>query len=129
MIRRFTLILSLTAAFSASGLPLGVLQLSVWANMFDQFYNETNSVMVSAERVLDGQNRCLGCDFVTDQGTSTKEAVSAVIQSPEKIPLVELKATVVSFFNPLVRNQISIIPQSPHPVFEKTETPPPRLFA
>ena len=44
MSRTPILILSLIAAFSASGLPLGLLQVGVWANMFDEFYEETNSV-------------------------------------------------------------------------------------
>ena len=126
---RFILILSLVAAFSTSGIPLGVLQVGVWANMFDQFYEETNSVLVSAERVFDGQHRCEGCEFVTDQGTSPKEALSSVGQSSEKIPLDFGTGTPVLFFNPLVPNQSSVAPQPPLPVFEKTETPPPRHFA
>ena len=128
MIRTSTLILSFFAAFTASGLSLGLFQVGVWANMFDQFYEETNSVLVSAERVFDGQHRCEGCEFVTDQGTSPKEALSSVGQSSEKIPLDNGTSTPVSFFNPLVPNQSSVAPQPPLPVFEKTETPPPRLF-
>ena len=129
MIRTLTLILSFFAAFTASGLSLGLFQVGVWANMFDQFYEETNSVLVSAERVFDGQHRCEGCEFVTDQGTSPKEALSSVGQSSEKIPLDNGTSTPVSFFNPLVPNQSSVAPQPPLPVFEKTETPPPRHFA
>lgn len=128
MIRTLTLILSFFAAFTASGLSLGLFQVGVWANMFDQFYEETNSVLVSAERVFDGQHRCEGCEFVTDQGTSPKEALSSVGQSSEKIPLDKGRSTPVFFFNPLVPNQSSVAPQPPLPVFEKTETPPPRLF-
>jgi len=125
---RSVLILSLIAAFSVSGIPLGVLQVCVWANMFDQFYEETNSVMVSVERVFDGQHRCQGCKFVTDQGTSPKETLSLGNQSPEKIPLAQCRVTTVTFFNPLIRDQIAVVAQPPIPVFEKTETPPPRLF-
>ncbi len=128
MIRSSTLVLSFFAAFTASGLSLGLFQVGVWANMFDQFYEETNSLLVSAERVLDGQHRCEGCEFVTDQGTSPKEALSSVGQSLEKIPLDKGVSYTVSFFNPLVPNQSSVAPQTPLPVFEKTETPPPRLF-
>ncbi len=128
MIRSSTLVLSFFAAFTASGLSLGLFQVGVWANMFDQFYEETNSLLVSAERVLDGQHRCEGCEFVTDQGTSPKEALSSVGQSSEKIPLDKGVNNTVSFFNPLVPNQSSVAPQTPLPVFEKTETPPPRLF-
>ena len=126
---RSILILSLIAAFSTSGIPLGVLQVGVWANMFDQFYEETNSVIISVERVFDGQHRCEGCEFVTDQGTSPKEALSSVGQSSEKIPLDVGTGTPVSFFNPLVPDQTPVAPQAPLPVFEKTETPPPRHFA
>jgi hypothetical protein len=128
MIRTSTLGLSFFAAFTASGLSLGLFQLGVWANMFDQFYEETSSVLVSAERVFDGQHRCEGCEFVTDQGTSPKEALSSVGQSSEKIPIDKGVSNTVSFFNPLVPNQSSVAPQTPLPVFEKTETPPPRLF-
>ena len=52
MIRTLTLILSFFAAFTASGLSLGLFQVGVWANMFDQFYEETNSVLVSADVYL-----------------------------------------------------------------------------
>ena len=128
MTRKSILILSLIAAFSASGIPLGVLQVGVWANMFSQFYEETDSVIVSAERVFDGRHRCQGCEFVTDQGTSSKEALSSVIQTPEKIPLAQCRVTTVRFFNPLIPDQTLVAPQPPLPVFEKTETPPPRLF-
>ena len=123
------LILGLIAAFSASGIPLGLLQVGVWANMFDQFYKETNSVLVSAERVFDGQNRCLGCEFVTDQGTKSKEAFSSSMLSSEKITLDQGKVSSVSFFNPLISDQVTVVTQPPLPVFEKKETPPPRLFA
>ena len=129
MTRKSILILSLIAAFSASGIPLGVLQVGVWANMFDQFYEETESVIVSVERVFDGQHRCQGCEFVTDQGTSSKEALSSVIQSPEKIPLTQCRIATTSLFNPLILDQIAENPQPPVPVFEKAETPPPRLFS
>jgi len=129
MTRKSILILSLIAAFSASGIPLGILQVGVWANMFDQFYEETDSVIVSVERVFDGQHRCQGCKFVTDQGTSSKEALSPVVQSPEKIPLAQCRVTTAIFFNPLTCDHFAVITQSPIPVFEKTETPPPRLFA
>ena len=128
MIRTLSLILSLFAAFTASGLSLGLFQVGVWANMFDQFYEETNSVLVSAERVFDGHHRCEGCEFVTDQGTSSKAALSFVSQSSEKIPLEQGIIAVVSFFNPLIPDQTSVVPQPPLPVFKKTETPPPRLF-
>ena len=126
---RSILILSLIAAFSTSGIPLGVLQVGVWANMFDQFYEETNSVIISVERVFDGQHRCEGCEFVTDQGASSKEALSSLNQSPDKIPLEKARITAVSFFNPLVPDQTPFVPQPHLPVFEKTETPPPRHFA
>ena len=114
MIRTLTLILSFFAAFTASGLSLGLFQVGVWANMFDQFYEETNSVLVSAERVFDGQHRCEGCEFVTDQGTSPKEALSSVGQSSEKSP-DKGTSTPVFFFNPLVPNQSSVAPQPPCP--------------
>ena len=126
---RSILILSLIAAFSTSGIPLGVLQVGVWANMFDQFYEETDSVLLSAERVFDGQHRCMGCDFVTDQGTKSKEAFSSSMLSPEKIILDQGEVDVVSFINPLISDQTTVVSQPPLPVFEKTETPPPRLFA
>tara|TARA_B100001057_G_scaffold208520_1_gene209220 strand:- start:4687 stop:5100 length:414 start_codon:yes stop_codon:yes gene_type:complete len=128
MISKSIFILSLIAAFSASGLPLGVLQIGAWANMFEQFYEETNSVLLSAERVFDGQNRCLGCEFVTNQGTKSKEAFSSNMLSSEKINLDQGKVSSFSFFNPLISDQTTVVSQPPLPVFEKKETPPPRLF-
>jgi hypothetical protein len=128
MTRTPILILSLIAAFSASGLPLALLQIGVWANMFDQFYEETDSVMLSAERVFDGQHRCEGCKFVTDQATSSDENLSSVNPSSEKIPLAQCRIARASFFNPLICDQIAAVQQLTLQVFDKTETPPPRHF-
>jgi hypothetical protein len=68
--------IALLAMFATTSIPLGLLQVGVWANMFDNFYEETQSISLSAEWVLDGYHRCLGCELVTDLDSKTKEAVS-----------------------------------------------------
>ena len=59
---------------ATTSLPIGILQLGVWASMFDEFYDQTQSVSLSAEWTLDGNNRCSGCELVTDLGSGTQES-------------------------------------------------------
>jgi hypothetical protein len=47
MIRKALTVLSLVAVFSSASLPLAVLQVGVWANMFGEFYGETGSIVES----------------------------------------------------------------------------------
>ena len=65
---------ALLTMIATTSLPIGILQLGVWASMFDEFYDQTQSVSLSAEWTLDGNNRCSGCELVTDLGSETQES-------------------------------------------------------
>lgn len=71
----FWLKVALLTMFATTSIPLGLLQLGVWASMFDEFYDETQSVSLSAERTLDGNNRCSGCELVSELGSETHESL------------------------------------------------------
>ena len=68
--------IALLVIFSTTSIPLGLLQLGIWANMFEKFYNETQSFTLSAEWTLDGLNRCSGCELVDKLGSDSNEAIS-----------------------------------------------------
>ena len=129
MTRTLSLALCLCAALSASGIPLGLLQLGVWAKMFDQFYEETNSVLISAERVLDGNHRCQGCEFVSDQANQAGEQLSATALKVKKLPMLPGTSQPFDFFSPPARRSLPLPLVAPGDVFEEAESPPPRSFA
>lgn len=66
---------ALITMIATTSIPLGILQLGVWASMFDKFYDQTQSLSLSAEWTLDGNNRCSGCELVTDLGSETQESL------------------------------------------------------
>ena len=68
--------IALLVIFSTTSIPLGLLQLGIWANMFEKFYNETQSFTLSAEWTLDGLKRCSGCELVDKLGSDSNEAIS-----------------------------------------------------
>ena len=68
--------IALLVIFSTTSIPLGLLQVGIWANMFDEFYEETQSLTLSAEWTLDGLHRCSGCELVDELGSDSKEAIS-----------------------------------------------------
>ena len=68
--------IALGVIFSITHIPLGLLQVGIWASMFDQFYEETRSIILSAEWTLDGLHRCSGCELVDKLGSDLNEAIS-----------------------------------------------------
>ena len=68
--------IALLVIFSTTSIPLGLLQVGIWANMFDEFYEETQSIALSAEWALDGLHRCSGCELVEEIGSDSREAIS-----------------------------------------------------
>ena len=65
-------ILFLFVAVTTSHFPVALLQVGVWVSMFEEFYNETQSVAVSARCTFDGQHRCEGCDLVNGVASGTE---------------------------------------------------------
>ena len=76
--KRLLSIIALLVIFSTTSIPLGLLQIGIWANMFDEFYEETKSITLSAEWTLDGLHRCSGCELVNELGSDSKEAISKI---------------------------------------------------
>ena len=72
----FWLKVALLTMFATTSIPLGLLQLGVWASMFDEFYEETKSITLSAEWTFDGLHRCSGCELVGELDSDSKEAIS-----------------------------------------------------
>ena len=68
--------IALLVIFSTTSIPLGLLQVGIWANMFDEFYEETQSITLSAEWTFDGLHRCSGCELVDGLGSDSREAIS-----------------------------------------------------
>ena len=68
--------IALLVIFSTTSIPLGLLQVGIWANMFDEFYEETRSITLSAEWTFDGLHRCSGCELVDELGSDSNEAIS-----------------------------------------------------
>ena len=68
--------IALLVIFSTTSIPLGLLQVGIWAKMFDEFYEETQSVTLSAEWTFDGLHRCSGCELVDGLGSDSREAIS-----------------------------------------------------
>ena len=77
LFKKFQLVIASIAMIASTSLPLGVLQIGVWTNMFEQFYEETRSVFLSAEWTFDGDHRCSGCQLVSDLGAKTKESLKS----------------------------------------------------
>ena len=68
--------IALLVIFSTTNIPLGLLQMGIWASMFDEFYEETKSITLSAEWTFDGLHRCSGCELVGELDSDSKEAIS-----------------------------------------------------
>ena len=125
MIRKALAVLSLVAVFSSASLPLAVLQVGVWANMFGEFYGETGSIVESMEWTFNGENRCDGCELVASLGGAASEVVaSSFSQSLDlKIAPSELSMIIISPPSGEVCNEA---PRSWSSVAKLVSTPPPR---
>ena len=77
MYRRLLSIFALLAIFSATSLPVAVLQLGVWAKMMDGFYQQTGSLSDAVEWTFNGENRCEGCEWITSLGGTASEVVAS----------------------------------------------------
>ena len=118
--------LALIGALCASNLPLGLLQVGVWIKMFDQFYQETQSVAVSTEWTFDGEHKCLGCELVEDLTLGDDESVSQGISHSKdlKVTKAEMAGFLIQKMHPVgyVREEVYSIDSG----FPWIEVPPPR---
>ena len=123
--KNFQLSIALLAMFATTSIPLGVLQVGVWASMFENFYQETQSIFLSAERTFDGDYRCSGCELVSELGSATKEAIYQSNPSFENnlsYPLISQIVVSHPSFKGNILVQLDSCPKS----FVSVETPPPK---
>ena len=64
--------IALLVIFSTTSIPWTAAGWNL-GNMFDEFYEETRSVTLSAEWTLDGLHRCSGCELVDELGSDSKK--------------------------------------------------------
>ncbi|MEC8355425.1 MAG: hypothetical protein VXZ37_02280 [Verrucomicrobiota bacterium] len=125
LLKNFQLSIALLAMFATTSIPLGVLQVGVWASMFENFYQETQSIFLSAERTFDGDYRCSGCELVSELGSATKEAIYQSNPSFENnlsYPLISQIVVSHPSFRGNILVQLDSCPKS----FVSVETPPPQ---
>jgi hypothetical protein len=127
MIRNFIITLSFLAALSTSGIPLALLQVGVWTNMFEKFHDETDSIITSATWVFDGNHRCLGCEFVSALSDSANENLAEGNVSFEKNSLLAEKFTKICLPRSSLTGNLHAHSKTPPTPYKKTETPPPRF--
>lgn len=121
--------LSLLSVIIISGLPLALIQMGAWISMFEEFYEETDSIGISVEWTFGGDHPCDICNFVTDQKDSKKEIVANCNISSKKL---NLSANICEFTK---SHDIEFLGKSysfrqePRNAYFEIETPPPRLKA
>jgi len=125
MFRRILSIFALLAVFSATSLPVAVLQLGVWAKMMNGFYEQTGSLSDAVEWTFNGENRCDGCELVSSLGGRASEVVaSSFSQSLDlKIAPVELSMIIIS---PPSGEVCDEVPTKWSSVPKLVNSPPPR---
>ena len=126
MIRKLILILSLVAAISTSGIPIALVQVGAWVNMFDQFYEETESVLTSAKWTLDGNHRCKGCEFVSEQESEKEKTTPTSEVSTVKLELA-LEMPIISISHPRGMPACPAESLRFYSAFSQIELPPPRI--
>jgi len=125
MYRRLLSIFALLAIFSATSLPVAVLQLGVWVKMMDGFYQQTGSLSDAVEWTFNGENRCEGCEWIASLGGTASEVVaSSFSQSLDlKIAPSELSMIIISSPSGEVCDEA---PRSWCSVPKLVSSPPPR---
>ena len=118
--------IALLVIFSTTSIPLALLQVGIWANMFDEFYEETRSITLSAEWTFDGLHRCSGCELVDELGSGSNESISMLRTFSFETKLVhEPSLLVVIPKNQLIGKNYFPTNQVVSRI-DKVETPPPR---
>ena len=125
MFRRILSIFALLAVFSATSLPVAVLQLGVWAKMMNGFYEQTGSLSDAVEWTFNGENRCDGCELVSSLGGTASEVVSSSFSQTMdlKIAPVELSMIIIS---PPSGEVCDEVPTKWSSVPKLVNSPPPR---
>ena len=125
MFRPLLPIFALLVVFSATSLPVAVLQLGVWAKMMNGFYEQTGSLSDAVEWTFNGENRCDGCELVASLGGRASEVVSSSFSQTMdlKIAPVELSMIIIS---PPSGEVCDEVPTKWSSVPKLVNSPPPR---
>jgi hypothetical protein len=126
MIRKLILVLSLVAAIFTSGIPIALVQVGAWVNMFDQFYEETESILTSAKWTLDGNHRCQGCEFVSEQESEKEKKTPAPEASKVKLELA-IEMPIISISHPRAMPVYPTESLGFYSTLIQIELPPPRV--
>ena len=125
MYRRLLSIFALLAIFSATSLPVAVLQLGVWAKMMDGFYQQTGSLSDAVEWTFNGENRCEGCEWITSLGGTASEVVASSFSQTMDLKIApgELLKIILT---PPIGEVCDEVPTNRSSVPKLVNSPPPR---
>ena len=121
--------LSLLSVIIISGLPLALIQMGAWISMFEEFYEETDSIGISVEWTFGGDHPCDICNFVTDLKDSKKEIVANCNISSKKLNLSANICEFTKSHDIEFLGKLYSFRQAPSNAYFEIETPPPRLKA
>ena len=121
------LLLTLTAALATSGIPLAVIQMGAWINMFDEFYEETESLSVSFEWTMNGERSCSVCDFVSNQDNSDSKYLNTIEIFSHKLKLASPASEKITLARPRVVGFLNTAELTGKKAYISMELPPPRL--
>lgn len=125
MFRPLLPIFALLVVFSATSLPVAVLQFGVWAKMMDGFYEQTGSLSDAVEWTFNGENRCDGCELVASLGGRASEVVASSFSQSLDLKIIpgELLKIIIS---PPSGEVCDEVPTNWSSVPKLVNSPPPR---
>ena len=110
-----------------SGILLGVLQLGVWANMFNEYYGQTQSVSLSSKSALDSNNRCLGCELVSELDSGTRETLRDNLSFAFDTKLLNESVSPITIQRPIFLGRLYFQKNEFSVLLTDLDTPPPKV--
>jgi hypothetical protein len=126
---KFFHILGLLVAVSTSHLPIALLHVGVWVSMFDEFYNETQSIAISTQWTFDGEHRCQGCELVNGIASGDQQNLPLQESLTKDVKLGCIETDHLVLIQASFSKRILFESQSGWPLREGVKLPPPRLPA
>lgn len=118
---------ALLAMVANSGILLGVLQLGVWANMFNEYYVQTQSVSLSSKWTLDSNNRCLGCELVSELDSGTRETLRDNHSFAFDTKLLNESVSPITIQRPIFLGRLYFQKNEFSVLLTDLDTPPPKV--
>ena len=118
---------ALLAMVANSGILLGVLQLGVWANMFNEYYGQTQSVSLSSKWTLDSNNRCLGCELVSELDSVTRETLRDNLSFAFDTKLLNETVSPITIQRPIFLGRLYFQKNEFSVLLTDLDTPPPKV--